>query len=77
MDILYLQLLFYFLGFSSSWFAFYMVLRKYKEDKVELNKKISELDEEIHTLRVKYGLDEIAWNYNGWEEEMIRVPDKN
>jgi|TARA_Y100000992_G_C21088149_1_gene406565 hypothetical protein len=54
-----------------------MVLRKYKEDKVELNKKISELDEEIHTLRVKYGLDEIDWNYNGWEEEMIRVPDKN
>ena len=41
-----------------------------------LREQLLDKDEEIQTLKVKYGLEDIDWDYNGWEEDMVPLDNK-
>ena len=41
-----------------------------------LREQLLDKDEEIQTLKVKYGLEDINWDYNGWEEDLIPLDNK-
>tara|TARA_B100001250_G_scaffold405049_1_gene421894 strand:+ start:2405 stop:2638 length:234 start_codon:yes stop_codon:yes gene_type:complete len=41
-----------------------------------LKEQLLDKEEEINTLKVKYGLDDIDWDYNGWEEDIVPLDNK-
>jgi hypothetical protein len=41
-----------------------------------MKEQLLDKDEEIQTLKVKYGLEEVDFDYNGWSEDLIPLDNK-
>ena len=41
-----------------------------------MKEQLLDKDEEIQTLKVKYGLEEVNFDYNGWSEDLIPLDNK-
>jgi hypothetical protein len=41
-----------------------------------MTEQLLDKDEEIQTLKVKCGLEEVDFDYNGWSEDLIPLDNK-
>ena len=52
-----------------------VLIKKYEDDIAALKGDVEDRDEEIKTLNVKYGLEDIDWEANMWADEEPKLPN--
>ena len=70
-----IALVFFYVGFYTCKSTFDRLEQRYKDEIDDLKKDVADCNEEIHTLNVKYGLEDIDWESNMWMDDPIEKPE--
>ena len=70
-----ISMLWFLLGYAVSKSAYQVLIKKYEDDIATLKGDVEDRDEEIKTLNVKYGLEDIDWEANMWADEEPKLPN--
>ncbi len=70
-----IALIFFYVGFYACKSTFDRLERKYQTEIADLKSDVAECNEEIHTLNIKYGLEDIDWEANIWMDDHVEKPE--
>lgn len=70
-----IALTFFYVGHWSCKSTYDRLIQRYKEEIKELNVTVDDCEEEIQTLNVKYGIEEIDWEQNLFLDDDNKLPN--
>ena len=70
-----IALIFFYVGFYACKSTFDKLEKKYKDEIADLKTNVADCNEEIQTLNVKYGLEDIDWEANIWMDDHVEKPE--
>jgi len=66
-----IALVFFYVGFYSCKSTFDRLEQRYKDEIDDLKKDVADCNEEITSLNIKYGLEDMDWEADMWADESI------
>tara|TARA_X000001036_G_C20225922_1_gene621800 strand:- start:98 stop:349 length:252 start_codon:yes stop_codon:yes gene_type:complete len=70
-----IALIFFYVGFYTCKSTFDRLEKRYEDEIAELKADVADCNEEIHSLNIKYGLEDIDWEANMWMDDFNEKPE--